>query len=204
MLKYIFCGCLLTNTCFAGINDDFDKHKANPFERVVINSIMSLTTQLRNEENDIDKMVDLMLQIQRSCELFLEVEIDAEPIFDSVFLSLSDLGYKFHPNYLKYFKKKLKIGKTKHFNIVQKGPSQETIDSWTIDPTRKINKKKEHVKELNPKMAHGITASLVGGFLTLLPSPPLVKLGKIVFTAGVGYIIDGYFYDEEKKYENGN
>jgi|GEM_PF-5643657 len=199
MLKYIVCGCILTSSLTLEISADLELYKPTPFERANMNTIMSLSTELRNENDNIDRMVDLMLQLQRHCELYLEIEIDSNDMFDSVFYQLEQQGYKFHPNYLKMFKQKLKVGKTKDFLLIKKGPSQETIDSWTIDPTRKV--KKQKIKELNPKLAHGITASLAGGFLSLLPSPPLVKLGKILFWAGLGYIIDGYFYDEEKKYD---
>ncbi len=201
MLKYIVCGCLLTMASIE-CNPEIERYKPSTFERANINTIMSLSTELRNEHDSIDRMVDLMLQLQRQCEIYLEIEIDANDMFDSIFFQLEQQGYKFHPNYLKMFKQRLKVGKTKDFLLTTKGPSQQTIDSWTIDPNRKLSKKK--LKKLNPKMAHGITASLVGGFLSILPSPPLVKLGKILFWAGMGYIVDGYFYSEEKKHEEGN
>lgn len=203
MLKYIVCGCLFTNALTIDVSADLEKYKPSAFERANINTIMTLSTELRNEHDNIDRMVDLMLQLQRQCELYLEIEIDSNDMFDSIFFQLEQQGYRFHPNYLRMFKQRLKIGKTKDFFLIQKGPSQQTIDSWTIDPKKKPHKKTK-IKELNPKMAHGITTSLVGGFLSLLPSPPLVKVGKILFWAGLGYIVDGYFYEEEKKHEKGN
>ncbi len=201
MLKYIVCGCMLI-TASIECSPDFEVYKPNAFERTNINTIMSLTTELRNEHDNVDRMVELMLQLQRQCEIYLEIEIDANDMFHSIFYQLEQQGYKFHQNYLKMFKQRLKVGKTKDFILIKKGPSQQTIDSWTIEPKHKSSKKK--LKKLNPKMSHGITASLAGGFLSLLPSPPLVKLGKILFWAGMGYIVDGYFYDEEKKHEEGN
>lgn len=69
------------------------------------------------------------------------------------------------------------------------------------DLIKRLYSPHEQKKPLPPKIEYGITISLIGYFITLIPYPPIAACGYGIMIYGANLIADGYFSEQDKKYE---
>ncbi len=72
------------------------------------------------------------------------------------------------------------------------------------DLTKRLYTQYEQKRKLPPKIEYGLTISLIGYFVTLIPFPPIASCGWGIMLYGANLVAEGYFSEQDKKYDKEN